>query len=135
MVGGAFVGEGLHRMRPLVLGLVGVHDEGAEHLAGAVNRGAFDAVAVAGVQPQGGTLASGGGEQHVLQVTGEDFEGGLLGGFLQPHANVQAGGNIKLGFPPPPNGVRQPRRRRIQLELVGDYAAIMVVVTSIQVEM
>ena len=134
MVGGAFVGEGLHRMRPLVLGLVGVHDEGAEHFAGAVDCGAFDAVAVAGVQPQGGALASWGGEQHVLQVAGEDFEGGLLGGFLQPHANVQAGGNIELGFPPPPDGVRQPRRRRIKFELVGDYAAIMIVVTSIEIE-
>ena len=85
MVGGALVGEGLHRTRPLILGLVEIHDENTEHLAGAVDCGAFDTIAIAGVQPQGGALAGGGGEQHILQVAGEDFEGGLLGGFLQPN--------------------------------------------------
>ena len=134
-MGGAQAGEFLAGGLPAVLRLVRVDDGGGQHLAGGVDDRALHAVAEARVQAQGGALAGGCGEQDVAEVGGEDVEGSFLGGLLQAHAHVQAGGDGEFGAPAETDGVGEPAGvRHGQLETPGDHALVDGVVPGVEGE-
>ena len=121
----------LNCLAPLVLWLMRVDNGGIEHLAGFVHYRTFHTIAVTRIQADGGTLASRCREQHVAQIGGKDLQRAFLRNLFQPHANVQAGGNIELGAPAPMDGVGKPLGGAIQLEAGGDYVLVVGVIAGI----
>ena len=88
--------------------MVQVNDGGVEQFAGVINDGAFDAVAVAGVEAQGGQAAGGRGKQQVFEVAREDGDGVVVGGFFEAIQRVQLQREVDFGAPGEADGVAQP---------------------------
>ena len=128
-------GQGLHRLRPLVLRLVRIDNGGIEHLARFIHHGTLGAVAVARIEADRRALARRGSKQHVAQVRGKDLEGAFFCYFFQAHAHIQAGGNIQFGAPSPVHSVIQPRGAAIQTEAIRNEVLVVGIVTGIQVQL
>ena len=91
--------------------LVQVNDGGVDEFAGVVHDGTFDAVAVAGVEAEGGEAPCGGGEEQVFEVGSEDGDGVVVGVFFEAVERVEFEAEVDFGAPSEADGVEQPAVR------------------------